>query len=604
MTKATDALLDLIETRAKQSRTVRALLGDGTGTVIVAGTDNYVWVRPYGRNMPVRAYGPAFVSAPHDLPVRVHIIHTGARVLYRVGSVDDIMYMGTSLPAGWTDVPAHASQHMITQGGFDPVYIDQDQFLPLLVFATNPPSMSVYISTATWWSGTALKYWPGGETVDLSSYIPAAGFARHLLVYIDDNTQQPGFVAGPTFVDEEPLFKDPRLETIPSPAGSVPVGIVRLRSSKSSITQDSVYSLRPILAPVGTASLLTEVVMMAAKDDGVYKSAGITWTQLSPSDTFLTQVEFVAAIGATEWLVFREQTAASADDPLVYRTDDGGVSWEQAQDGMSYTQGTDIWRVCAMWQQVDDPAVVTIAIANTTTDSVPQVFLTRNGGKSWFEIDNTGLPTTNLSGNEFPHSIALKASTVSTFTACMAMLDAGLYFKEPGQAWADRTPTGANAVYAVGNDFNGAGSWWATELYKAWHTTTSWGGSSVHYLYNNDTPSQHTRHIYQHPLDGYHVVVGANAGVQITVNGSDFVQYTAGKIGVVGSVLVPWIGRVGAMFVTNTDGDLFVSVDGGKALFEQINIADVNSFAAISTQASVGTGTIAEMSLIDLWAKV
>jgi hypothetical protein len=220
MGKTTDALIQLIATRGKTVQTVRALLGDGTGTVAVASDDTevYVWARPYGRDMPVRAYGPAYRNSANDLPVKLEIKALGARVIYKIAGIDDLMYIGTAIPPSWaTGVPAHATQHQLSTAGHDVVYFDAAQLLPLLIYATDPASLYIYVAPGTWWGGATLKYWAGGNTVDLSTYAPVAGTALYVLIYFDGEGAL-GYVTSATFADVPTLYPNPYEVNIPLPA--------------------------------------------------------------------------------------------------------------------------------------------------------------------------------------------------------------------------------------------------------------------------------------------------------------------------------------------------------------------------------------------------
>lgn len=598
MSKVTDALLDLLATRSKQKQTIRALLGDGTGTVAVENTESYAWVRPYGRDMPVRAYGPTYRTAAHDLPVRLEVISLGARIIHRIVGIDDTMYIGTPIPGGWgSDVPTHAAQHQMSTGGHDLVFIDQAQLLPLLMYANDPADMTIYVAPGNWWSGTSLRFWSGGVSEDLTGELPSSGYGKYLLFYLTAEGDLE-FVESAEFLDVAGLHPSPYELKLSLPANTLPLGAVLLLDTTTAIDQSQVFSYRNIVSTVSPTNVLTDTLMLAALADGLYMSTGGSWSEIDPTNTYLENIEHIAIINETTWVVFREQSAASGSDPLVYKTDDSGTTWVQAQTGISYTQGAHIWKVCALWQPSNNSSHLAIVIANTDSDVTPQVFVSVDAGENWFEISNTGLPATVQADDEWPVSLAVEDPVAASFTACLSMWTDGIYYVSLPTGWAKKTAV-TEDVFAVIEDHTGDDCWWAATENVWAHTDDAWA-TFDEYEADTDQPSDLLHTLAQHPSIATQLVVGGYTyGVCSTTDGETFEQQDGQKIGKVGVVLARCSGDTNKVFATDDSGNLYMSSDGGLSTFQRLSVAGVQAFAALAVAEAE-----AALSVLEMWLKV
>jgi hypothetical protein len=323
---------------------------------------------------------------------------------------------------------------------------------------------------------------------------------------------------------------------------------------------------------------------------------------LSAADAYLEGIEHIAIANTETWLVFREQTAAATANPLVYKTTDSGASWAKAQTGITYTQSTHIWKVCAVWQSPISSSTIAIVIANTSSDTTPQVFVTSDAGATWTEVDNTGLPATILASNVWPVSLAVEVSDPSSFKACIAMTAGGLYYATLPTTWVKKTLV-TEDVYAVISDPLGSGYWWATTTTYVRRTTNSWTSLSSYSL-ASDKPSPSTHTIFQHASSYQQLVVGGwLTGVFLTTDGSTFTQDSAHELGPIGPVLAGCIGDPSKLYVSDTSDALYVSFDAGVSSYQRLSVTGVLAFAAIALTASI-PGVTADFSALEMWLKV
>jgi hypothetical protein len=225
-----------------------ALLGDGQGNVEVDGRPNYVYWRSINSGM----YGVAFnnrVQPANNAPVIIGYDSLQPDLL-QVLSLREV-YAGTG-----ADVPPNVTRHHETHefesagGGGDVVWVQQQQFVPLMVTPTDPKSMSVEVNAGVYLHDGGIGHFTDSTTIDLSSYKPStASVARFVAIYIDAASNTLGYQAGTEFSLSSPPT-DPYDEVPALPQDAVPLTAVLLTEDTSAIGWNSLFDLRGLTSGV------------------------------------------------------------------------------------------------------------------------------------------------------------------------------------------------------------------------------------------------------------------------------------------------------------------------------------------------------------------
>jgi len=88
-------------------------------------------------------------------------------------------YTGDSL----VEIPSHGHTHQ--RFGSDPLYVEGMMVMPLMARPQNPAAMTVYVSPGFYRYDGAEEAWTGGNSPDLSGYVPSAaavGIAHHFII--------------------------------------------------------------------------------------------------------------------------------------------------------------------------------------------------------------------------------------------------------------------------------------------------------------------------------------------------------------------------------------------------------------------------------------
>ena len=228
-----------------------ALLGNGRGTVSVAGRPGWVYVRTGSDELPGQAFNNR-VPLHDDLPIIVGYDSLQPE-LFQVLTIREVYAGAGSGDNAIPQVVAHHGTHEFgaDEGGSDVVWVQKQQIVPMLATPTSPNTMmiNVYADLYPW--GTGWNWFAGALSADLTARIAAAaGEAKYVLVSIDGATNTLQYTNGTDFIillppaDMGDLIPEP-------PAGSVPVVAVYLPNGVTSLGWDNLFDVRLFNQPMG-----------------------------------------------------------------------------------------------------------------------------------------------------------------------------------------------------------------------------------------------------------------------------------------------------------------------------------------------------------------
>ncbi len=142
------------------------------------------------------------------------------------------------VPDTFVPLPQHHHTHELfhPEGGSDVVWVQKEQLLPLLVYPTSPPSLSVQVYPDTIYLGQSFVVLDEA-LMDMAGYVPTSG-ARYAVIYLDTVEWQYQAVAGEEGSNELPAV----------PQGVVPLAAVLLTPGQTAITWEHIHDLRQIPA--------------------------------------------------------------------------------------------------------------------------------------------------------------------------------------------------------------------------------------------------------------------------------------------------------------------------------------------------------------------
>ena len=192
-----------------------------------AGFEENRWVRPgtiasEGGSTTYDALGPSFTWAQFDdrpegkVPVfnPTTIKEEGTAVLiarnpkgpYRweiIGPNDNYLGDVDSIDLSRYATALHGPNHQIADEaspGPDPVKVFQPMFMPL---KTEGDGSSLTVATYSYiYTKNGVRYEFGGQSTDLTSYVPGAGLIRKVLLYLDRDTNVLNIVTGTAVADD------------------------------------------------------------------------------------------------------------------------------------------------------------------------------------------------------------------------------------------------------------------------------------------------------------------------------------------------------------------------------------------------------------------
>jgi hypothetical protein len=240
---------------------------NGLRTIPVAGREGFVWVRLRSSTSEViQAFNDA-VAHHWELPVLVER-DPELPGLWKIRGRDVAQY------DDWGEVaylPPHGQTHSLAGGpgvGSDPVFVFKRQWMPLLPRPLPTATTSIFIEADYYYWEGEYRYWPGSATSSLTPFLPTGSSnGRFVTVYLDGDTGNPGYLAGPefnlTFAPDDPT----EFISVPTPDQGIPIAAVRLTTGTGSgfnIGWNEIVDLRIVsVAPDQTGSAVTVF------DDGI-----------------------------------------------------------------------------------------------------------------------------------------------------------------------------------------------------------------------------------------------------------------------------------------------------------------------------------------------
>ena len=266
MTRLTSSFRSFDKTTAKHKAMLSGTLGilvNGVETVEVPGRTGFVYVRLLDNlSELIQAYN-GIVSPIYGLPVQV--VRRNSR--YEITGRDTGRYQdwGTT-----PYLPIHGNQHSFNKdgaGGGDPVWVYEQQFMPLLVMPSGTSGgPNVIVNSHLYnWNGD-WKYFGAIGTADLTPYKPTGTTARLVLVTVDGANSVPYLIPGDSYFDASLTGTADIYPHLPSYNSDnyLPVGFVRLVSGTSAIGWDNIYDARQFYlggggSATGTVTEFTEL---------------------------------------------------------------------------------------------------------------------------------------------------------------------------------------------------------------------------------------------------------------------------------------------------------------------------------------------------------
>lgn len=165
-----------------------ATIVEVNGSTSPSNQPNMVWIRQFGQNgsqyyvlndTTLNVAGtPVWVGRDPKPPFREKILGV------YVGGISS----GDTTIINNYNIGPHATTHQVPSDssvGSDPVYIFQAALMPLKCVANG--DLTVTIHPLTYNDGTTKKYF-GGQIRDLSGNVPAFGYTRKVLIYLDPSS--------------------------------------------------------------------------------------------------------------------------------------------------------------------------------------------------------------------------------------------------------------------------------------------------------------------------------------------------------------------------------------------------------------------------------
>lgn len=265
--KLEEVVIEMLQTKQDAVVLIPASVGKydeiGNKQVNVIGRPSFVYVRVHGKLNEVWEVYNDVMGLSFGMSVYLTKDITTPRQFKIYGKNNTVQQTNSAD----TGVVPHGKRHSADNAsmvGKDITWIYRRQLVqPLLCQPTNPTSMFVFVNPDYYtWAG-AYVYFAGGYSVDLTTFLPAAGRAKYVTIYIDGATNLLAVEdTGGTFDENFPPTS--AVTYIPTVDQSVGIALaaVRLSSSTTVIGWEGIVDIRSFLnagisaAPSGSGTYL------------------------------------------------------------------------------------------------------------------------------------------------------------------------------------------------------------------------------------------------------------------------------------------------------------------------------------------------------------
>jgi hypothetical protein len=245
--------LDLKQDRPEFLTGLLGAYKNGVRRVRSLSRSGYVYVRLSGNDSEVIEALNMGVSLTFNLKVIVKQSETSPGI-YVVTGPDPGQYTNFPTSGGNAGIVPHGSTHSFGNGN-DPVFIYKKQLVqPLQAHPTNPRSNALRVEGDFYTWKNEIKYFPGGNTTDLTVANPTtSNAARWITVYLDGDNNSLAYVTGTSFALVTPPFSfvpTGIVYYIPevSPSIGIPLAAVYLVSGSSNFVWDDIQDIRNFLS--------------------------------------------------------------------------------------------------------------------------------------------------------------------------------------------------------------------------------------------------------------------------------------------------------------------------------------------------------------------
>lgn len=221
---------------------------EGAKEVTVRGKTNYVYVRIYGQDSEVWQVYNDTAYVEYGTPIYIVKDIANPRQFKVYGRNSNITQTGISDKLLLQHGKAHSAD-TTDMTGKDITWVYRRQLVqPLLCQPQSLPNLTVYVNADYYSWKNVFKFFPGGSSPSLAVYLPAAGRAKYVTVYLAGDTNT---VAIQDSADTFDAYFPPSsaYDYIPEvdPAVGIPLAAIKLLASTTGVTWKDMIDVRIFL---------------------------------------------------------------------------------------------------------------------------------------------------------------------------------------------------------------------------------------------------------------------------------------------------------------------------------------------------------------------
>lgn len=274
----------------------RGLLGqpnDNDSSPAVSGRANHVWFLEDGNPSKARQILNNKVPSIPQLPVIVGQDTNNP-------GFEQVLDVDMAMLTRWQERAMVVEHHLTHELGSrdsagaridnDVVFVQKQQYLPLLMRAQTTPDMTMYVEGDFYQYGDQVNYWPGGSTKTFSAPV-STGYAAIELVCIDGATNSLVYVRSVDIPSAAP-FESANIPT--TPLGSIAVGAVWIPNGATTLKLlENAIDVRPWVRTIGGSVSGSPHTHQSSLDGGLLSSGlsitGDVLLQRASDDTIMSR---------------------------------------------------------------------------------------------------------------------------------------------------------------------------------------------------------------------------------------------------------------------------------------------------------------------------